>query len=955
VELDNCPPELGDVEQPLRGGGAPPLPSGAPLQAPALPGELTSRTESESAFEQFNQLSSEHGDQRWEEESQQRGAEEHEVSGRREETTEEKELIALDPEHPLVIKFQAALKNHLTKEMEKMNLELQELRTAKKKGEAEIEELEAILCGEQQELAHLQRELEKIHDRCSQTATVRRQLEEEVEGLRLSYKKTCQNAEDERKQVSAMQTQLDNLALHLFYMQNVDQDMHHNILRLKQSANKAEAEEVQAEVEKKREDLLVERLTRQACELQEELALLEAQYVAQVEDTKVIRQAVNEACMEVQAINMEKKRLLSHWNSSLAAMQQRDEAYIATQELLSKHRHDLKSLEMDIHGYRKPIRKEKEKNELLVTILSRSQNKANTTKKLLAQCLERQEALKVECSTYSRILHETERALSRTRMDQAACLDELLSIDKDIKKETDAKEQMENEIMAKVQDQMISSKATKRFSQLAAELHRRKTDLELRVSRVENDIAQVILNATHTDRRLTVLQKTRCELDEEIKTIHDLIGQGERKLARCSVLMESKQGVISQYNKRLEAILSQQGQQELGPLEMEINRLSKQIDEYSSGVMTLQKSCLSLQKELVKLTHDREEQEASLDMLKKRVMVMQQRKVRTENEIQQEIKEQKELERHMRNMSNDFIKLNVLINKNNSSLKELQCGNMITENEFVRSLKAAEKELVELQEKHSQLTKEKARLLNSLEEAKHQIKLWEKKIQLAKEMRATLNSKTRQGEIQAMRTKIHRMRVRYGQLMKQQEKMVRDMEASVSRRETIATRAKAQNKTGKKCVTKSDFQRKRQELRKKISETQKNVEDCTQTLLELESAQASLSASFSEKQQKLCELQAECDSLDSEAEYLRNKKRWNLLEIVAYQTRQKHLQAVKEGKYTSLCLTEHAWRKERQKLEGRLRTLNTIVHQVQREHPQHRRALQGLSYCLDARLGSPGD
>lgn len=33
------------------------------------------------------------------------------------------------------------------------------------------------------------------------------------------------------------------------------------------------------------------------------------------------------------------------------------------------------------------------------------------------------------------------------------------------------------------------------------------------------------------------------------------------------------------------------------------------------------------------------------------------------------------------------MKLNVLINKNNSSYKELQCSNIITENEFIRALK----------------------------------------------------------------------------------------------------------------------------------------------------------------------------------------------------------------------------------------------------------------------------
>ncbi|KFQ57952.1 Coiled-coil domain-containing protein 40, partial [Pelecanus crispus] len=911
--------------------------SGAPLQAPALPVELNSCTESEPAFEQSGQLTSEHGDQGWEKEHQQHGAEENEISRKSEET----ELVVLDPEHPLMRRFQAALKNYLTKQMEKVNLELQELRTAAKKGKVQREELGVILYGAQQQLAHLQMELEKSRDRRSQTAAARQQLEEELEGLRLTHKKMCQNTDDERKKVSAKQTQVENLALHLFYMQNMEQDMHHNILLMKHSTKKAEAEKAQAEVEKKKQDLLVDRLTRKAYELQEQIALFEAQLVAQAEDTKATRQAVNEACMEVQAINMEKKRLMNHWNSSLAGMKQRDEAYIATQELLSKYRHDLKSLEMDIHGCRKSIRKEEEKNELLVTILSRSQNDANTTKKLIAQCLSRQEALKVESGTYTRVLRETEQVLNRTKMDQAARLNELLSISKDIEKGTDAKEQMENEIMAKLQDQMMSSKATKHFSQLAAKLHRRKTDLELHFSKVENDMAQVILNATHTNCRLTILQKTLCELDKEIKNIHDLISCRESEIAKCSLLTENKQGVISQYNKRLEMILSQQGGQELGPLEIEINKLTKQIEEYNSEVMTLQKYWLNLQKELVKLTHEREEQIASLDMLKKQITIMQQKKIRTEN-----------IECHMRNMSNDLIKLNVLINKNNNSFEELQYGNIITENEFVRSLKAAEKESVEMQEKHSQLTEEKERLLNSLVEAEHQIMLWEKKIQLTKEMRAAVDSETGQGEIQAMRTEIHRMQVRYGRLMKQQEKMICDMEASVSRREAIAIRGEGQNKADKKRITKSDLHRKNQELRKKISETQKNAQDCNKTILELESAQASLSATFSEKQQELRGLQAESDGLHSEAECLRNKKRWNLLEIVAYQTRQKHLQALKEGKYAPLCRTEQAWRTEQQKLQDRLRTINAIVQQIQREYPGHQRALQWLSQCLESRLGS---
>lgn len=72
-------------------------------------------------------------------------------------------------------------------------------------------------------------------------------------------------------------------------------------------------------------------------------------------------------------------------------------------------------------------------------------------------------------------------------------------------------------------------------------------------------MAQVILNVTHTSCRLTLLQKTLCELDKEIKNVHDLISHSESELAKGTVQMENKQMLLSQYNRRLEEILSQQG------------------------------------------------------------------------------------------------------------------------------------------------------------------------------------------------------------------------------------------------------------------------------------------------------------------------------------------------------------------------------------------------------------
>ncbi|NXM66694.1 CCD40 protein, partial [Serilophus lunatus] len=903
----------------------------------------------EAASEQGPELPTEYNDQRWEEEFQHHGSEEPEISRSSEETAEEPELVVLDPEHPLMSRFQAALKNYLTKQLQQVNLELQELRAASESSEAQREELGVVLFGAQQGLARLQQELQRSHQRHSQAAAARQRQEEELRDLRAAHRQTGHSSEQQRRKVSAMQTQVENLALELFYVQNMDQDMHHKILLMKQSTKRAEAEKFQAEVQKKKQDLLLDQLTRKVYELQEQIAQFEAQLVAQAEDTKVTHQAVSEAGLEVQAINMEKKRLINHWNSSLAGMKQRDEAYVTTQELLSNYRCDLKSLEGDIHGCGKSIRKEEEKNELLVTILNRFQNDAHLTEKLFAQCQLQQQALEADIGTYIRVLQETEQTLSWTKMEEADHLNRLMSIRKDIEKETHVKEQTESEIMAKLQDQMISSKAAKHFSQLAAKLQRRKTDLDLHFCKVENDVAQIILNATNTNCRLTFLQKTLCEVDKEIKNINDLISCQESEIAKCRLLAEKKRGIICTYNKKLELLLSQQGGQELGPLEIEINRLAKETEERNSEVVTLQKYWLNEQRELVKLTQEREEQISSLDELKKQITIMQQRKVRLENEIQQETKEQKDIERHMRNMSNDLVKLNVLIKKNNSSFEELHLANIVAENEFVHSLKAAEKESMEMQERYSQLTKEKERLLDSIVEAEHQILLWEKKIQLAREMKEALDPTSEQGEIQAMKAEIRRMQVCYGQLQKQQEKVVREMEASVSRRETIAAVGGAQ---GKKHITQSDAHRRKQELRRKIREAQENVFNCHQTILELESTRESLRGTFSEKEEELCRLQAEVDGLSLDEECLQKEKRWNLLKLVTCQMHQKHLQALKEGKYKALSQSEEACRNQQEKLRGRLQAIDTILQLIREEQPQHRRALKWLSQYLRSRLGS---
>ena len=70
-------------------------------------------------------------------------------------------------------------------------------------------------------------------------------------------------------------------------------------------------------------------------------------------------------------------------------------------------------------------------------------------------------------------------------------------------------------------------------------------------------------------------------------------------------------------------------------------------------------------------------------------------------------------------------------------------------------------------------------------EAERQILLWKRKTQLEQEMQEALDPTIGQTEIVAMRKEIHRMKLRYDQLRKKQEELIKDMERSVFKRETI--------------------------------------------------------------------------------------------------------------------------------------------------------------------------
>ncbi|XP_071960201.1 coiled-coil domain-containing protein 40-like isoform X2 [Antedon mediterranea] len=868
---------------------------------------------------------------------------------------DEDQLVVLDPDHPLMKRFQDALNSHLVKQHEKVKLDLSELNEAVKNKGKEREELGVHLYGLQQKLARHQMDLESKHDELASLQQFRSQCEEQLGEVRTMYKKTQDNINQQRKEGSALQTEVENLALHMFYMTNAKEDVRGDIAVMRRAAEKSDVEVTKAEEEKQKQDLYVNRLTENVDKLREQIALHEAQCAAQSEETKAATEALTEARMEIESIQLERKQLYQQWNSSLIGMRRRDEAHAAMLEALDQQRQQILSFNTEIDGYKKSITKEQERNEMLLILLNKNEADINTVKKLIASSLAKQEQLKQEYSTYTRMLHETEQSLNRATTDRTLRVHELNGLRKQIEKEFQEKVALEDNVMETMRNKLTLDKASQYTKRMASKTRQAIKELESSKAQVENQVAMDTLENSHTMSRVERLKKTLDDLDQQIHEKNAIITRSEGEIVKRNAVIERKQGMIDQFNKKVEAIQNEQGGEELGPLEQEVAAMQKSIDTRGQEIGDLQQFWLRQQSELVKMSKEKDSQQNEVDTMKKALTILHQKKMRIENEITTHQTEHSSVSVSMRNLQNDMIKLNLLLTKEGKIKQNLQQDNILVENDFILSLKEAEKESIEMQNKLEEQAEEKERLLNSLVEAERQIMLWEKKTQLAREAKATVDSDVGQGEIRAMTSEIHRMEVRHTQLMKLQEKLIQDMEKSVSRRDTIVTRGDAQSKLNKKVETKGTFKKKLVEMGKKIKQVQQDSSSCDAEIQQLRTHQQMLSEQLQEKQTTFQQLQSMADTLDGDIDRLMEIKQKNMTEILARQQKSKYYQSNRDGKYTLLCKTESALDTEYQKQTDRVHTLATIIDRLNQEFPHAQPSLRKVTLALSSRLGVEED
>ncbi|XP_020795511.2 LOW QUALITY PROTEIN: coiled-coil domain-containing protein 40 [Boleophthalmus pectinirostris] len=859
---------------------------------------------------------------------------------------EAEEFVVLGSDHELVKRQQAALSIELNKELERINLALKEKLELDKANESEIADGLMEIHRVNENLVRLQYKLEDLHQTKAQAENKHHQTLKQLESNKSQFSSIANQHKQMNARVSQLQSEMDSLMRHLTFTQEDSNELHSNIKARKKCYTKQEAKKLHAEEQKLKQDLYVERLTKDLERLTEQAALYSAQTSAQADETQAAKEALSEAETEMTSLLMAHKQLLQQWNSSLIGMRRRGEAYTAMQEAERKLEHQLLSLDNEIKSFKKTITAAQEQNEILTMQLNRAQIDNATNKSLINQKQAQQEAMQTHYSTILRTLRETERTLAQLTKEISNLEAEVKDQRRQMEKESALRLELEDKIESALQQKLTHNKATKYSQKLFKKLSEHKKEKITQLWQLEDEIVAADLENSEIGQNLDNLEFTQKTLDEELAKMDKLLSDKTSKISSSLFLIGQKQNIITKIKKKIAQIAAATGTEDLSPMQIKADAMKVQIEELEANKNREHQLWIQKQHTLVGLTQELEKTSKNILQLETEYTCLQQEKIRIENLIEGECRDGQNMQKNTQVLRRDLNRLSTLLSKNIQLSQTLKQDNALMQTDFAKKLQEEELKSSQMRMKWEKTTEEKERLSKCLVEAERQIMLWEKKIQIVKETYAAVQGVGEQADIQRMKAEIHRMEVRLTQLMRDRERLLRESEAVVARRETIVLRRESLLRSSPyKQSTKGQLQRLNQSLQRKINTTHKQMTECEQVIGELQESQLSVGSRLSQQKQQIIDLCGNSFALEQDLANLQDTKKRKLSHLVVLQNRSKKLQSVKDNSYKPVSNIESIGAALHNQTE-RVSTISTILQRVCEDFPQHQGALRQLTLAL---------
>ncbi|XP_041777459.1 coiled-coil domain-containing protein 40 [Anopheles merus] len=854
----------------------------------------------------------------------------------------------LETDHPLLERFQSALKSHLLKVKNQLEEEVADLNHRLVQNEKESEEVGAELYDLQEEIDN-QKELLEIYGKEILELAAQRQQEERLAAqYRKEFEEQQLSLKEFRKMHKEHLMELENLTVLESEFAKWAQEIKDEIAVAKRVASKDAKDALAAAEEKRQVDLLLLNLSNEVKRKEHELEEIEEQIREQDGQRETISRSLADANTDLEALQHEHKCLAQAWGEVIVAIQQRDRVLVKTKEELEAIYEEHKVIKSKTEITKKAAAKEMEQNEKLAGFKNRIQGDINSLEKQVRKEQEDEDKLKRDLDHYALILEQTEADILKAQQEGLQLENHLKSLRQTLEKQNRKKFELEEQILELLQDQLTTDKAGEAQGKLLRDTQEKRRELEISMSDTENQLSVVLLELEKwrslVENSKDVLRKAKLEhdeLDADANKYNEEIKLEKERIA-------AKLRKMDALNRELEQLISKAGGQEMNPDELKLLDVQQDIVEIEAQLKEANASWVKLQSNVVALSEKRSLQLNEINYSRKKLLLAEQKAIKIEALLAEVMNENREIVRSLSALNTrlDAASLELFKTRKVHEKGEQECE--VAHHQATERLRDAEMAVLNLEQELKDLGKEIEDCKQEVLEKHREALSWETKCKMSSEAKKFRDEETTQNsEIGIMKAEIHRMQVRYGQLKRMQEKLVHDLENTVHHRENIFESVNAREKVfGGKFKTRSTMQHKINELKNKLKVLFSEISQAEKSLLEIDTAQKLLQAEIENKKHQIEEEKLQTNLIRAETEQASLLKQENLDYIVRHQYRARRYRALANAqqlpKFRNEILIQADLQRQREVNEN----IAAVVETLQQDFPVQKYNLNKILQLL---------
>lgn len=230
----------------------------------------------------------------------------------------------LPTDHPMLARFQRALKEHLTKVTRQLEEEIEEINHNITEKDVEIAEVGSKLFDLQNDIEKQREQLDKFNGQILDLAEKRKVHEDSAAKLKKEFEQRDLSYKESKRIHNETLQEIDNLHILENEIAKWNEEVQNEVALSKRIASKDSKDQRAISEQKKKMDLILFKLDEEVRKGQRELTNINDQIAENREAVDCLNKSLSDANIDLEGLQQEHKKLMQAWGEVIVAIQLRD-------------------------------------------------------------------------------------------------------------------------------------------------------------------------------------------------------------------------------------------------------------------------------------------------------------------------------------------------------------------------------------------------------------------------------------------------------------------------------------------------------------------------------------------------------------------------------------------------------------------------------------------------------